>query len=83
MSTIDLLEQVLDPFVDCLTPEAARTVVALRAHPEVQTRLDQLADRANEGTLTSDERAEYEKFRATFHMVTLLQSKARQLLSAQ
>lgn len=83
MSTTELLEQVLDPFVDCLTPEAARTVVALRAGPEVQMRLDQLADRANEGTLTPKERAEYEKFRATFHMVTLLQSKARQLLNAQ
>ena len=83
MSTTALLEQVLDPFVDCLTPEAARRVVALRADPEVQARLDQLADRANEGLLTPDERAEYEKFLATFHMVTLLQSKARQLVSAQ
>jgi hypothetical protein len=83
MSTTDLLEQVLDPLVECLTPEAARTVVALRAAPEVQARLDQLADRANEGLLTPSERAEYEKFRATFHMVTLLQSKARQLLGAR
>ncbi len=83
MSTSEMLEQVLDPFVDCLTPEAARKVVALRAEPAVQTRLDQLADRANEGLLTSEERAEYEKFRATFHMITLLQSKARQLLGAK
>jgi hypothetical protein len=83
MSTTDLLEQVLDPLVECLTPEAARTVVALRADPELQARLDQLADRANEGSMTPAERAEYEKFRATFHMVTLLQSKARQLLNAQ
>lgn len=83
MSTIDLLEQVLDPLVECLTPEAARTVVALRADPELQARLDQLADRANEGSLTTAERAEYEKLRATFHMVTLFQSKARQLLNAK
>jgi hypothetical protein len=82
MSTTELLEQVLDPFVDCLTPEAARKIVALRAEPAVQMRLDQLADRANEGLLTSEERLEYEKFRATFHMVTLLQSKARQILNA-
>jgi hypothetical protein len=82
MSTTEILEQVLDPFVDCLTPEAARKIVALRADPAVQVRLDELAERANEGSLTADERAEYEKFRATFHMITLLQSKARRLLSA-
>ena len=83
MSTTEMLEQVLDPFVDCLTPEAARKIVALRAEPVVQARLDQLAERANEGLLTPEERAEYEKFRATFHMITLLQSKARRVLTAQ
>jgi hypothetical protein len=83
MSTTDLLEQMLDPVVDCLTPEAARTVVSLRAPAEMQARLDQLADRANEGLLTPSESADYEKFRATFHVLTLFQSKARQLLSAQ
>jgi hypothetical protein len=83
MSTTEILEQVLDPFVDCLTPEAAEKIVALRAEPAVQMRLDELADGANEGTLTAEEWAEYEKFRATFHMVSLLQSKARQFLAAQ
>lgn len=82
MSTAEMLEQVLDPFVDCLTPEAARKIIALRADPDLQARLDELADGANEGTLTGEEQAEYEKFRATFHMITLLQSKARQILAA-
>jgi hypothetical protein len=80
MSTAEILEQVLDPFVECLTPESARKIVGLRAAPEAQSRLDQLADRANEGQLTSKEQAEYDTFRATFHMITLLQSKARQFL---
>jgi hypothetical protein len=83
MSTTEILEQVLDPFVECLTPESARKIVALRAAPEAQARLEQLADRANEGELTPVEQAEYEKFRATFHMITLLQSKARQFLGTQ
>jgi hypothetical protein len=81
MSTTEILEQALDPFVDCLTPEAARKIVVLRADPEAQSRLDALADRANEGSLTPEERAEYEKFRAIFHVITLLQSKARRLLN--
>lgn len=81
MSTSEILEQALDPFVECLTPDAARKIVALRADPAAQTRLDELAGRANEGLLTPDERAEYERFRAVFHMISLLQSKARRLLN--
>jgi hypothetical protein len=46
-------------------------------------RLDELADGANEGTITPQERAEYEKLRATFHMISLLQSKARQFLNTR
>jgi hypothetical protein len=83
MSTTEILEHVLDPFVDCLTPEAARKIIALRADADAQERLDQLADRANDGTLTPDEQAEYEKYRAIFHLITLLQSKARLLLNGQ
>ena len=80
MSTTEILERALDPLVECLTPEAAKKLVDLRADPETQARVDQLADRANDGLLTPDERAEYDKFRAMFHVITLLQSKARQLL---
>jgi hypothetical protein len=83
VSTTEILEQVLDPFVECLTPEAARKIVALRADSATQARLDELAERANEGNLTPEDLSDYEKFRATFHMVTLLQSKARQFLNAQ
>jgi hypothetical protein len=81
MSTTELLEQALDPLVDCLTPAAARKIVGLRAEPKLQQRLDELADRANEGALTVEERADYERMRAAFHMITLLQSKARQILA--
>ncbi|MEX2139075.1 MAG: hypothetical protein WD894_07435 [Pirellulales bacterium] len=82
MSTTEIFERALDPFVECLTPEAAAKVAELRAAPAVQVRLDELAERANDGSLTPDERMEYEKFRAVFHFITLLQSKARQLLNA-
>jgi hypothetical protein len=83
MSTTEILEQVLDPFVDCLTAESAMKIAALRADPAAQMRLDELADGANEGTITPQERAEYEKLRATFHMISLLQSKARQFLNTR
>jgi hypothetical protein len=82
MSTTEIFQQALDPFIECLTPDAARKIVALRADPDDQARLDGLGEKANDGSMTPEEMAEYEKFRAIFHMMTLLQSKARQLLNA-
>jgi hypothetical protein len=82
MSSTEIVDEVFEPFMDCLTPEVARKIVALRAKPEVQKRLDELGDRANEGTLSSDERAEYERFLSLYRMITILQSKARQYLKA-
>ena len=80
MSTVGILERLIDPLTECLTPEAAQKIAALRTDAETQARLDELAEKANEGTLTDEERADYEKFRATFHVVTILQSRARRLL---
>jgi len=82
MSTTELFDQVLDPFVDCLTVESARKIASLRAEPAVQSRLDELADRANEGTLSAQDRADYEELLAAFHVISRLQSKARQFLKA-
>jgi hypothetical protein len=80
MSTTELLHEVLDGFMECLTPEAARKIVELRASGELQTRLDQLADRANEGMLTQDEKAEYDRYLSVLNLIAILQSKARQFL---
>lgn len=74
------LDRVLEPVKACLTPEVARRLLDLRADPELQARLDELADKANEGRLTPDEQAEYDRYRAAFHFVTILQAKARDLL---
>jgi hypothetical protein len=55
-----VLDQVLEPLVQGLTPEVARRIAALRASPEVQRRLDELADKSSEGTLSAEQRADYE-----------------------
>jgi hypothetical protein len=72
-----LLDRVLEPFVECLTREAAQKIVNLRAEPQVQARLDELADKANEGQLSNEERAEYDRYLAAFHFITGLQAQAR------
>ena len=77
----DLLDRMLDPFGRALSPEAARQLADLRADPASQRRMDELAERGNEGTLTPDERAEYEAYVTAATLIAVLQSKARAVLS--
>ena len=46
--------------VQTFTPEVARSLIQLRADPELQARMDELAEKCNEGRLTAEEREEYE-----------------------
>ncbi len=76
----NVLDRILNPLADCLTPEVARKIADLRADVQTQARFDELADKANEGQLSDAERIEYEKFREAFHFLTIVQAKARSLL---
>jgi hypothetical protein len=81
MSTAAIhLDRFLDPLADCLSPEVAVKVVDLRADAEMQTRIDYLADRANDGLLTDDEREEYSGYLHAIDVITVLQAKARSQL---
>ena len=63
MSTaFDVMDRVLDPFMDCFTPEVARNVANLRADADTQARLEILAKKANEGKLSAEERLIYDRF---------------------
>ena len=64
----------------CLTLESARQIANQRADAATQAKLDELADKANEGQLTAEERAEYDRMLAAFHVITILQARARTLL---
>lgn len=66
--------------MECLTPQSARRVVAMKANEEVQQRIDVLADKSNEGELSADERAEYEMFVWAGQYISGLQASARKLL---
>lgn len=75
-----LLDDVLEPVAACLTLESARRIADLRANVATQSRLDALADKANEGTLTAEEAAEYDEFLAALHVISVLQARARSVL---
>lgn len=71
---------MVDPIGKALTPDAAQAILAVRADDETQDRIDELADRCTEGTLSSEERAEYQEFVSLFNLLALLQSRARSVL---
>lgn len=77
----NLLDQIIEPFAECLTQEAARKIVAIRADEELQHRVDALANKANAGTLTESEQSEYDRYLAVFHFVTILQARARRFIN--
>jgi hypothetical protein len=75
-----VLDRVFDPITRCLTAPVARRIVRLRADPELQARIAELAEKANDGQLSAAESSEYESYVRAIHFLTVLQSKARQLL---
>lgn len=75
-----VIDQLMDPVGECLTPEVAERIVSLRADAQLQTRVDELADKANRGTISEAERRVYEQYVRFSQFVTLLQLKARDVL---
>lgn len=77
------LDRLLDPIARCLTAEVARRLVEIRTDPITQARIDQLADKANQGILTPAELAEYQGFVEAIDIVSVLRAKAHKVLSEQ
>jgi hypothetical protein len=79
--TFPVLDRLVAPLSECLTPECAKRLLALRADPQLQSLVDELAEKCNEGMLTPKERAEYATYVSFSNFVATLKSKAGQLLA--
>jgi hypothetical protein len=55
-------------------------VAELRAEPAVQARIEELAEKCNEGTITPEEMAEYDAYIQAMDVVAVLQKQARILI---
>ncbi len=76
-----ILDKVLGPVGNHMPLEFARYLVDLRATPDVQARVDELADRCTEGLLTDAERDEYERYLQANFLIGALQRQARRVLA--
>ena len=79
MSTV--IDEILDPVADCLTPDVAKRLTELRLNPTTQARIDELAGQANEGLLTPAERAEYADIVEVLGFLGILKAKGRSAIA--
>jgi len=81
-SVASALEGILGSLSQCLNAESAKRVAEFRISPAIQTRVDELAARANDGLLSDDERTEYEALINAADFVAILKLKAQRQLEA-
>ncbi|WP_395746449.1 hypothetical protein [Prosthecobacter sp.] len=76
MNAFSELEQALDPSEPIFTVEGARRLVNMPPNAEKLSRMEELADKANEGGLTPNERSEYEGLIYAGKLMSILRLKA-------
>ncbi len=64
-----------------LTPDAARYLLRFRFTENDQSRLQELAERSQTGTLTEDEGREFDSYLHIGNLLAVMQSEARLVLS--
>ena len=74
---MNAMESMLASVTDTLEASALKALVEMRASAEAAERMQWLAERANEGLLTEEERHEYDSAISFGNFLGLLQSKAR------
>ena len=74
------LDRLLNPVADTFSESQARKILEIRADAELQARIEALREKSNEGTLSSEEDAEYKDFVEAADVISILQAKARTIL---
>ena len=78
----DILTEVVEPDKPGLAPALARAILQVGFKPEAIERLNSLAAKSREGTLTAAEQSTLEKYLRVGGFLNLLQAKARVCLAA-
>ena len=83
ISDTAILDRMLEPVTQCFTPEVAQRLLDLQPDAAVRTRIDELSGKANEGSLSAEERSEYEDYVEAVDLIGILQAKAGDVLAKQ
>jgi hypothetical protein len=76
----DFLSSYIGPIAEDLTPQQARKILNTKPSDQLIARIHLLAERANDGSLTDRERAEYEYYVDVDDVIGLLKARARSVL---
>jgi hypothetical protein len=79
--TASILDRFLEPVGRQMPLGFAQYLVDLRAAPDVQARVDELAEKCNEGQLSEAERDEYERYIQANYLIGALQRQAKRVLA--
>jgi hypothetical protein len=78
-----IIDEMLEPLTEALSPDAARAFAELKTPASVQSRVDELATKCNEGALTDQERADYEKYVRVGNLFALIKAKAKRVIAQE
>ena len=73
----DIFSRVIDPSNPTLSADGAKAFLQLSFSQRDHARMAELAERSNKGTLTDEERREYEGYVFVGDVLAMLKSKAR------
>lgn len=74
---VEILTRTIQPAEGNLPVEAARSLLSFRLSSADWERVNDLAEKARSGTLTTEERAELDEYERITCLLELMQSKAR------
>lgn len=81
MSTVSPTDTFLDLDSGRFTEPMARAVLAFSASQRVKDRSAELAEKANFGTLTAEEKVEYERYIDLAETLAIMKSRAKRFLA--
>jgi hypothetical protein len=82
MVEAQILTRVIAPDDSSLDRKAAEAILEMGFNQADKQRMDELAEKARQGALSPDERAEAESYERVGHFISLLKSKARRSLAS-
>ena len=77
LDTLSAFHRGTAPVFALLSAEQKDKLLQLQGDPSIADRVEELADKANEGELTAEERAEYEGYIRANNVLAILRAEAR------
>jgi len=83
MTTVGTFDRFLDVNSEQFTAPMANALINFTVTDEVKQRAEELAEKSNFGTITTEEKDEYLRIIDLAEMMSLFQAKARRFLEAK